>query len=969
MADARAPLSRHRPHRISSTRRILTLMFADLKGSTSLAQTLDLDAYDTLIRQFHAHSQAVIEGHQGDVVQVYGDGVLSVFGLKVDGEDSALAATHAALSLTGGFAGKFPGQSLRIGLHSGNVMCHRDAAAPELVTGFDVNLTARIQAQARPNGVMASAATHDLLTKIADVEVAARQVTQLRGVRTKTELFEIRSARFRDRKAAQARLVGRDRVLAQLEDVPEDAGRAIIGPGGIGKTAVMDALHRRISQKARVVILRARSNVRRSPLFPFRRWLETAWDDIFVHAKRRLSTLEMAVLENLRNPDETGDLLAPMDAHKLGSLRIVTLGKVVRAYLSGGALMFDDMQWADAQSREVIQHLFQDGTRLPFRVYLFARDAHSFAEICAEPAMDQIALPPLSDHAAMEVLDTASGAPRDAAARSALLKNAAGNPLYLLSLLDRPHTGAGSDVPQSIEASIQSQMDVGGAHLPTLTLAAVLGEVFPHAHLCLFQDDPMEQAHAVEHLVRRGILQLADGILSFCHPLYREVAYEMIPRRARQAKHLRAALAISRKDPAFARAFPELLADHVISAQAWDVIPNFAIAAASHMTKNASHDQALYYIEAANQALAAQSGTAARGSLNEVTVLSLRAAVEIQKYGYAHPQTLHSHHDLERVALDPAGDSFVRMLAFHGTTSHRLISQGVRACRSLLCASAKLAAAGTEVERLLHLGHDCACNLYAGRLDAALVGSEAVRDIYCLQFHSNLFVTIGVDPLASALSVSMQVQALRGDVDGAMADYERGFEHAQSICAHRQLPSLAILGAPALFFGGARRRAFSMLAQGIGLADAQGARMWQRIGRVWHASLGVLSGQMRGQGGRLAKHLRKLDATGVRLSVPLHQSVQAMAEQACGQRRDAGLVIRDALVTCLRRDEVLWLPALLAMHKVCEPGKSAYARHALIEKAFRKRSGGAYFVNVPTVPRLAGMRRNDLWIEAPKETR
>ncbi|CAN0323390.1 unnamed protein product, partial [Chrysoparadoxa australica] len=105
-----------------------------------------------------------------------------------------------------------------------------------------------------------------------------------------------------------------------------------------------------------------------------------------------------------------------------------------------------------------------------------------------------------------------------------------------------------------------------------------------------------------------------------------------------------------------------------------------------------------------------------------------------------------------------------------------------------------------------------------------------------------------------------------------------------------------------------------MLVQGIGVADAKGARIWQRLGRVWHASLRILGGQMWGQGERLAKHLLRLDAAGVRLSVPLHQSTQAMADQACGKRRDAGPVVRDAIATCVRRDEAIWLPALMAMH-------------------------------------------------------
>mmetsp|Transcript_6999 Transcript_6999/g.11315 ORF Transcript_6999/g.11315 Transcript_6999/m.11315 type:complete len:933 (+) Transcript_6999:451-3249(+) len=928
-------------------------MFADLKDSTALAQVLDLDDYDTLIRRFHDQAHTIVEGHQGDVVQVYGDGVLSVFGLKVDGEDSAFAATQAALSLAGRFAETFPDQSLRVGLHSGNVMCHRQDATPEMITGFDVNLTARIQAEAKPNGVMVSGTTYRLLDNIANVNLSSRRVAHLKGVATETELCEIKSIAFRGRVAADTALVGREHILSALEATPNGTGRAIIGPGGIGKTSVLDALSQRIGQKARVIMLCARSNVRRSPLFPFRRWLDDAWDDILALCGRELTRMDVAVLKSLRICEETDAALATLDAQKLGALRIASLCKVVRAYLScaGGALFFDDMQWSDDQSRALTHRLIQEGSNQPFRIFVFARDAEGMSQICAQPGMARLDLPPLEDDEALDVLQNIGAAPQDPETASALLKNAAGNPLYLLSMCDRPPC----ELPQSIEASIQSQLDVGAAYLPTLSVAAVLGQVFPRAHLHLFQDDPLEQAHALEHLVRRRILKLSEGTISFCHPLYREVAYDMIPRRARKALHLRAALAMSKKDAAFARAFPELLADHAMSAQAWGVIPKFAIAAASHMIKQASHDQALYYIEAATEALAAMPDNGARAPGNAITVLTLRAAVEVQKYGHAHPKVIASHSELERVAQDDCQESFTRMLAFHSATSHRLIRQGPRACRPLLQGAAELAKDGTLVEQLLHLIHDSAIACRSGRMAQALHACTGVQDIYCAKYHRGLYVTIGADPLVSALGVSMQVRALQGDIDGAMRDYENGVKHGQDISAHQHLPELAILGAPALYFGGDRRRALSVLDEGTRWADAQGVRVWQLQGRVWRATLSILSGQFEGQGARLADHLPQLEAIGMTAALPLHRAAQALADQASGTRRDASLVVGNAIKASLRGDDVIWLPVLCAMERAV--GSGITDRHARIEKAFRNRSGCRYSVAVPTVPMPAGPRQ------------
>ena len=89
------PVSSPKSH---TEKRILTLLFADLVGSTALAEASGLEGYDAVVQTFHKSALDIVTAYGGVIVQSYGDGIFATFGLHKDGEDAALAALAAGLA-------------------------------------------------------------------------------------------------------------------------------------------------------------------------------------------------------------------------------------------------------------------------------------------------------------------------------------------------------------------------------------------------------------------------------------------------------------------------------------------------------------------------------------------------------------------------------------------------------------------------------------------------------------------------------------------------------------------------------------------------------------------------------------------------------------------------------------------------------------------------------------------------------
>src|SRR5690349_12260579 len=146
---------------MTDERRIVTILFADVAGSTALGEALDPEDMRALLARYYALAREVIESHGGTVEKFIGDAVMAIFGLpRAHGDDAerALAATE---TLRARLAGEpaLAQIEVRFGVSTGEVVASRERAGDFLVTGDAVNLAARLQQAAQPGEILCSERT------------------------------------------------------------------------------------------------------------------------------------------------------------------------------------------------------------------------------------------------------------------------------------------------------------------------------------------------------------------------------------------------------------------------------------------------------------------------------------------------------------------------------------------------------------------------------------------------------------------------------------------------------------------------------------------------------------------------------------------------------------------------------------------------------------------------------------------
>ena len=135
--------------RTSEQRKVVTVLFCDVVGSTALGESTDPEAVRTLLARYFERMKAIVERHGGTVEKFIGDAVMAVFGVPLAHEDDALRACRAAVEMQEAFPGL--GVEGRIGITTGEVVTGTEE---RLATGDPVNVAARLQQAAQPGEVL-----------------------------------------------------------------------------------------------------------------------------------------------------------------------------------------------------------------------------------------------------------------------------------------------------------------------------------------------------------------------------------------------------------------------------------------------------------------------------------------------------------------------------------------------------------------------------------------------------------------------------------------------------------------------------------------------------------------------------------------------------------------------------------------------------------------------------------------------
>jgi class 3 adenylate cyclase len=254
-------------------RRQLTVLFCDLVGSTALAVRLDPEDLREIIRAFIDTCANVVAKFDGHVAQILGDGVVVYFGYPKAREDAVERSALAGLSLIEAIRNLKTrpevSLSVRIGIATGTVVVDENyrgiPGIDEKVTGPTPNLAARLQEIAKPNTVIVSDATKQLLGDLFNYSNCGPH--HLKGIDAPVQVWQVISERHVESRFEAVRfgnrgaVIGRDAEVALLlsrwELVRQAEGQVVLlsGPPGIGKSRVASAFVDCISTKGEPHVL------------------------------------------------------------------------------------------------------------------------------------------------------------------------------------------------------------------------------------------------------------------------------------------------------------------------------------------------------------------------------------------------------------------------------------------------------------------------------------------------------------------------------------------------------------------------------------------------------------------------------------------------------------------------------------------------------------------------------------------
>jgi len=606
----------------SAERRLVSVLFADLVGFTTLSESRDSEEVRELLSTYFETCRTLIGRYGGVVEKFIGDAVMAVWGTPVATEDDAERAVRAALDLTkavaelGAEAGA-PDLRARAGVLTGEAAVTLGAEGQGMVAGDLVNTASRIQSAAEPGRVFVGESTmraseasivyedageHEMKGKAEPMRLhrAVRVVAGSLGALRQSGL--------------EAPFVGRDRELRMIKELfhgsAEERKAALVsvtGIAGIGKSRLSWEFEKYVDGLAEVslwhrgrclsygegvaywalvdmVKMRCRIAEEEDSASAMGKLRATIEEFIADAQEREWVEPRLSHLLGL-DGGVTGDHENVFSAWRIFFERLAERYPVV--------MVFEDMQWADEGLLDFIEYLLEWSRNQP--IFILGLSRPELAERrptwgAGKRGFSSVYLEPLSAEAMQELLaGLVPGLPEDA--RGQILDRAQGVPLYAAEtvrmLLDRGllaregstyrPTGPieSLDVPETLHGLIAARLDgLTADERRVVQDGAVLGKTFFKqgvARVSGLSEDEVEPILA--SLLRKEVVSLqADprsperGQYGFLQDLVRKVAYDTLSKKERKSKHLAAARFIEEGWAGEEEEVVEVVAAHYLSA-------------------------------------------------------------------------------------------------------------------------------------------------------------------------------------------------------------------------------------------------------------------------------------------------------------------------------------------------------------------------------------------------------------------
>jgi len=572
-------------------RKIATMVFADVVGSTEMAAAIDPEELRGRLAPFFDIARATLEEHGGTIEKFIGDAVMAVFGVPVAHGDDPDRAVAASLVLLDRVQGLDSGIRLRIGVETGEVLA-TGREGDLSVTGEAVNGAARLQQAAQPGQILVGerAARAARRTQLEEVNPVAAK-----GMPGPMPAWRVTGA-VKESETHELPLLGREDDLDLLRIVYRRAVRerapqlvTITGEAGIGKTRLASELVGELATEPDPPRVLEGRNPPYGRGIAFWALGEILRDAAGASADDPLSAVRGGLAE-------LASSLGATDADEIASALTVALGGSNGADDSGAeealrkawrrlvallaaqrplVITVDDAHWADSGLLDLLEEVAFRLQDAPLVVLCTARpELHERRPDFGRSTRNitQMELRPLPGPKATELVELLLPSDiRDIAPR--LAEASGGNPFFAeevaRSVTDESGRDASQRLPDTVQAAVAARMDL----LPSeekraLQYAAVLGTGFEEQALAALLGTPPGEALA--GLERKALVQEratgGSGRYAFRHQLIRDVAYGALPRSERARLHIRAAEGIREVAADRMAELAELVAFHLSEA-------------------------------------------------------------------------------------------------------------------------------------------------------------------------------------------------------------------------------------------------------------------------------------------------------------------------------------------------------------------------------------------------------------------
>jgi class 3 adenylate cyclase/tetratricopeptide (TPR) repeat protein len=580
-------------------RRIVTMLFCDVAGSTAMAEELDPEEWTEIMNGAFENLIAPVYRYEGTLARLMGDAIFAFFGAPIAHEDDPQRAVAAGLEIVEGIRAYRDGMKahrdldldVRVGINTGPVVVGEvgsDLRLEYTAMGDAVNVAARMEQTAEPGTVQITAETQRLVAPYFDI--ASRGAVEVKGKAEPVPAYRVvaRNARVGPKvRGRVAPLVGREREMTELrraiDETIDGRGRVVslIAEAGLGKS--------RLIEEAQDQWDRRRPQTRdddRELSRMWQYWQCVSYDTARPYAQYRRNVARIAGVNDTDPPEVVRTKLAQivqdsdewLEPHMRVWRSLFGVGEPGEDLLEGEEfkraitdlvvgstrhfgseprmLVFEDLHWCDEaymdlliETAKLVDELpclflvsFRPDRRAPswrLKQWLETEYPHRSAEIV---------LSPLTDHESGRLIDELlPERDRSDAVRSQIIERTEGNPLFveeLAAAVIEQGSDPGNDltVPTTLQALITARLDtLDEATRRTLQLASVIGRSFPEPVLRAVAAVGDDFERHLRTLERAGLITETARIprreYAFHHSLTQESTYGTILLRVRRDLH------------------------------------------------------------------------------------------------------------------------------------------------------------------------------------------------------------------------------------------------------------------------------------------------------------------------------------------------------------------------------------------------------------------------------------------------